>query len=169
MRLKGFVYVIGNDDLGLFKIGFSRKHPSDNRLRVLQVGSPVLLRLAVCTYVENAPKEEKHLHEMFVEKHEHHEWYRLSPEDLRGMGGTLTVSEPIKERTLPRTLSRQEAKVVLTLEQRGRKRTSRSEIIQLLGVTEKACDHVISALRKKGWLKRVSYGQYKIVPSSEGR
>ena len=168
MRLKGFVYVIGNDDLGLFKIGFSRKHPSENRLRYLQVGSPVVLRLAVCAYVKNAPKEEARLHELFAEKHERCEWYRLLPDDLKSMGSTLTVSEPVRScHRLPRTLSRQEAKIVLILEQQKRKRTSRSEVIRLLEGTEKAADHVIAALREKGWLERISYGQYRLVPFSE--
>jgi hypothetical protein len=168
MRLKGFVYVIGNDELGLFKIGFSRNHPSENRLKHLQVGSPVILRLAACTYVENAPREETRLHELFAEKHEHHEWYRLSPDDLKNMGETLIANKPIKLCHTPRTLSRQEAKVVLTLEQQGRKRTSRSEIIKFLEGTEKAADHVISALREKGWLERTSYGQYRLVSFNEG-
>lgn len=169
MRLKGFVYVIGNDDLGFFKIGFSRNPPAGNRLRSLQVGSPVILRLVTSVYVENAPKEEARLHEQFVEKHVHHEWYRLSLEDLKTIGEILPILELEKKVSRPRTLSNQEAKVVLTLEEYKKRRVGRSEIVKLLGSSEKAADNVIESLRTKGWLERVSWGQYRLIPFEAGQ
>jgi len=169
MRLKGYIYVIGNDELGLFKIGFSRNHPAEGRLRHLQVGSPVILRLVTSIYVENAPKEEARLHEQFVEKHVHYEWYRLSPEDLKAIGGNLPVLEPEKKVSLSRTLSTQEAKIILTLEEQGKRRTNRSEIIRLLEGTPSAADNVIESLRNKGWLERVTWGQYKLIPFDQGQ
>jgi|SRR5271157_3211687 len=168
MRLKGFVYIIGNDELGVFKIGYSRNYPT-NRLHYLQVGSPVILRLAAFVHVDNAPETEKKLHERFSEQHLHHEWFRLSPEDIRGIGLTMTSAATMMKVSQPRTLSKQEAKVVLTMEEQGRKEISRQELLTLLGTGEKSVDNVIESLRDKGWLERVSWGHYNLIPFSQGQ
>ena len=68
-----------------------------------------------------------------------------------------------------RTLSKQEARVVLTLEEGGVRQVSRPEIIGILAGSKKAADHVIAALRTKGWFERISWGQYRLIPFDKGQ
>jgi predicted transcriptional regulator of viral defense system len=75
----------------------------------------------------------------------------------------------LKKTSQPRTLSKMEARVVLTLEEQGRKKVSRQEIIALLGTGEKSADNVIESLRNKGWLERVSWGHYHLIPFAKGK
>jgi predicted transcriptional regulator of viral defense system len=70
--------------------------------------------------------------------------------------------------TLTRSLSSQESKVVLALAERHRREATRAEIVGLLGGGEKAADHVIESLRRKGWLERATWGQYLLVPPEQG-
>ncbi len=67
-----------------------------------------------------------------------------------------------------RSLSPQESRVVLALTEQGRREVARPEIVQLLGVSSKAADHVIDALRRKGWLERASWGKYLVIPPDQG-
>jgi predicted transcriptional regulator of viral defense system len=67
-----------------------------------------------------------------------------------------------------RSLSRQESRVVLALSERGQRETTRAEIVELLGATPKAADHVIASLRHKGWLERASWGAYLLIPAERG-
>src|SRR5579864_8046234 len=67
-----------------------------------------------------------------------------------------------------RSLSRQESKVVLALTERGRRDVTRAEIVDLLGVSAKAADHVIESLRRKGWLERATWGAYPLIPPEQG-
>src|SRR5271165_3269906 len=67
-----------------------------------------------------------------------------------------------------RSLSTQESQVVLVLSERGRRETTREEIVELLGAGPKAADHVIESLRRKGWLERASWGAYLLIPADEG-
>ena len=67
-----------------------------------------------------------------------------------------------------RSLSPQESRVVLALSERGQRETTRAEIVELLGVTPKAADHVIESLRHKGWLERASWGAYLLIPAEQG-
>ena len=67
-----------------------------------------------------------------------------------------------------RSLSPQESRVVLALAEQGRREIDRAEVITVLGVTEKAADHVIHALRHKGWLERASWGKYLLIPPTQG-
>ena len=55
-----------------------------------------------------------------------------------------------------RSLSPQESRVVLTLTEEGRREISRGEIIELLGVSPKAADHVINSLRRKGMVNAMA-------------
>jgi hypothetical protein len=59
-----------------------------------------------------------------------------------------------------RSLSTQESKVVLALTERGRREATRAEIVNLLGGSVKAADHVIESLRRKAWLERATWGEY---------
>ena len=48
---------------------------------------------------------------------------------------------------------------VLTLTERGQREATRAEIVDLLGGSAKAADHVIESLRRKGWLQRATLGR----------
>ncbi|MGC1834113.1 MAG: type IV toxin-antitoxin system AbiEi family antitoxin, partial [Candidatus Acidiferrales bacterium] len=67
-----------------------------------------------------------------------------------------------------RTLSVQESKVILALTEKHRREATRAEIAALLGANEKAADHVIESLRRKGWLERATWGEYLLVPPEQG-
>src|SRR5882762_9729784 len=69
---------------------------------------------------------------------------------------------------LTRSLSTQESKVVLALTERKRRETTRTEIVELLGSSTKAADHVIESLRRKGWLERATWGEYLLIPPEQG-
>ena len=67
-----------------------------------------------------------------------------------------------------RSLSPQESRVILALAEDGRREATRAEIVQLLGASPKAADHVIESLRHKGWLERAAWGRYLLVPPEQG-
>jgi predicted transcriptional regulator of viral defense system len=67
-----------------------------------------------------------------------------------------------------RSLSTQESRIVLALSERGQRETTRAEIVELLGITPKAADHVIESLRHKGWLQRATWGEYLLIPAAQG-
>jgi predicted transcriptional regulator of viral defense system len=67
-----------------------------------------------------------------------------------------------------RSLSAQESKIVLTLTENGRRAVTRAEIAKMLGNTDKAADHVIASLRRKGWLERATWGSYLLIPPEFG-
>src|ERR1700723_2035404 len=69
---------------------------------------------------------------------------------------------------ITRSLSTQESKVVLALTERGRREATRAEIVELLGGGARAADHVIEALRRKGWLQRATWGEYLLIPPEQG-
>jgi predicted transcriptional regulator of viral defense system len=69
---------------------------------------------------------------------------------------------------ITRSLSTQESKVVLALTERGRREATRAEIVDLLGGSAKAADHVIESLRRKGWLERATWGEYLLIPPEQG-
>jgi predicted transcriptional regulator of viral defense system len=67
-----------------------------------------------------------------------------------------------------RTLSAQEAKVVLGLEWEDRKAVDRAEIIRLLGENPSRAARVIHSLRKKRWIERIAPGRYLLIPADRG-
>jgi predicted transcriptional regulator of viral defense system len=67
-----------------------------------------------------------------------------------------------------RSLSQQESRVVLALNESGQREATREKIIELLGGGAKAADHVIESLRRKGWLERASWGKYLLIPPEQG-
>src|SRR5271165_3011886 len=69
---------------------------------------------------------------------------------------------------ITRSLSPQESRVVLALTEQGRRETTRADIVNLLGGTPKAADHVIESLRRKGWLQRATWGEYLLIPPEHG-
>ncbi len=67
-----------------------------------------------------------------------------------------------------RSLSPQENRVVLSLAEQGSREVDRRQIIDILGVSPQAADHVIRALRRKGWRERASWGRYLLIPPEMG-
>lgn len=67
-----------------------------------------------------------------------------------------------------RSLSPQESRVVLSLAEHGQREVGRQEIIDILGISPQAADHVIRSLRRKGWLARASWGRYLLIPPDMG-
>ena len=67
-----------------------------------------------------------------------------------------------------RSLSPQESRVVLSLVEQGNKEVDRRQVIDMLGVSPQAADHVIRSLRRKGWLERASWGRYLLIPPEMG-
>ena len=57
---------------------------------------------------------------------------------------------------------------MLALTERGRREATRAEIVDLLGGSAKAADHVIESLRRKGWLQRATWGEYLLIPPEQG-
>jgi hypothetical protein len=57
---------------------------------------------------------------------------------------------------------------VLALAEEKRRDVGRAEIIELLGVKQKAADKVTESLRRKGWLERASWGEYMVIPPEQG-
>lgn len=57
---------------------------------------------------------------------------------------------------------------MLALTERGRREATRADIVELLGSSPKAADHVIESLRRKGWLQRASWGEYLLIPPDQG-
>jgi hypothetical protein len=71
----GYVYFLGNREMGMVKIGYSADSP-ENRLKALQTGSPVLLeRMGI---VRGDKSLEYWLHSKFKKDRSHGEWFRLS-------------------------------------------------------------------------------------------
>lgn len=84
----GYIYVMKAPD-GLYKIG--RTQNPQARVKELMSVSPVPLELYRLFYSVDYIFFEHVLHEMFEEKREHGEWFRLSQEDvydLEAFGGT---------------------------------------------------------------------------------
>ena len=69
---------------------------------------------------------------------------------------------------ITRSLSPQESRVVLSMTEHGAREVERQQIIDMLGVSPQAADHVIHGLRRKGWLQRASWGRYLLIPPERG-
>ena len=69
---------------------------------------------------------------------------------------------------ITRSLSPQESRVVLSMTEHGVREVERQQIIDMLGVSPQATDHVIRGLRRKGWLQRASWGRYLLIPPEMG-
>ena len=67
-----------------------------------------------------------------------------------------------------RSLSPQESRVILSMAEHGSREIERQGIIDMLGVSPQAADHVIRSLRRKGWLERASWGRYLLIPPEMG-
>lgn len=71
--------------------------------------------------------------------------------------------------TPERTLSQNEAKIILDLEWRGQKTVTLAELRQALGASESYARYLAHRLVKKGWLERLRPGLFQLVPAHRGR
>ena len=71
--------------------------------------------------------------------------------------------------TMERTLSQNEAKVILDLEWRGQKTVTLAALREELGASESYARYLAHRLVKKGWLERLRPGLFQLVPASRGR
>lgn len=70
---------------------------------------------------------------------------------------------------MERTLSKNEAKVVLDLEWRGQATVTLGELRQALGASESYARFFAHKLVQKGWLERLRPGLFRLVPAARGR
>ena len=70
---------------------------------------------------------------------------------------------------MERTLSENEAKVVLDLEWRGQKTVTLADVRAALDTTDGYARYVAHRLVKKGWLERLRPGLFQLVPAERGR
>ena len=70
---------------------------------------------------------------------------------------------------MERTLSQNEARVVLDLEWRGQKTITLADVRAALDATDEYARYVAHRLVKKGWLERLRPGLFQLVPAERGR
>ncbi len=70
---------------------------------------------------------------------------------------------------MERTLSQNEAKIVLSLEWRGQKTATLADLRTALGATEGYARFVAHRLVRKGWFERLRPGLFQLVPADRGR
>lgn len=81
----------------------------------------------------------------------------------------MNTKREARTETLERTLSQNEAKVILDLEWRGQKTITLAGLREALGASESYARYVAHRLVKKGWLERLRPGLYRLVPAARGR
>ncbi|MEW5982372.1 MAG: type IV toxin-antitoxin system AbiEi family antitoxin [Acidobacteriota bacterium] len=67
-----------------------------------------------------------------------------------------------------RTLSKNEAQIVLDLEWRGEKTATLEHIRRIVGASDGYARHLAHGLVKKGWLERLRPGLFQLVPADRG-
>jgi len=70
---------------------------------------------------------------------------------------------------MERTLSKNEAKVILDLEWRGQKTVRLAELREAIGASESYARFFAHKLVHKGWLERLRPGLFRLVPADRGR
>lgn len=70
---------------------------------------------------------------------------------------------------MERTLSKNEAKVILDLEWRAQKTVTMAELRDALGASEGYARFLAYKLVQKGWLERLRPGLFQLVPANRGR
>jgi len=77
------VYILESN--GYYKIGYSNKKLSQ-RIRILQTGNPLEIRLVMIIYPRSTPRrEEKRLHIEYANKKMRGEWFALDNGDLNNI------------------------------------------------------------------------------------
>jgi predicted transcriptional regulator of viral defense system len=70
---------------------------------------------------------------------------------------------------MKRTLSRNEARVILDLEWQGKTTVTLADLHEMLNGSESYARYLAHRLVKKGWLERLRSGLFQLVPASRGR
>lgn len=70
---------------------------------------------------------------------------------------------------MDRTLSKNEAKVVLDLEWRGQRTVTLADLRAALGASEGYARYLAHQLVRKGWLERLRPGLFQFIPAERGR
>ncbi|HUT99891.1 MAG TPA: type IV toxin-antitoxin system AbiEi family antitoxin domain-containing protein [Myxococcota bacterium] len=70
---------------------------------------------------------------------------------------------------MERTLSKNEARVILELEWQGRTTVTLSDLHEMLDASESYARYLAYRLVKKGWLERLRPGLFQLVPANRGR
>lgn len=70
---------------------------------------------------------------------------------------------------MERTLSKNEAKIVLDLEWRGQKTITLADLRVALGASESYARYLAHQLVRKGWLERLRPGLFQLIPAERGR
>jgi predicted transcriptional regulator of viral defense system len=70
---------------------------------------------------------------------------------------------------LERTLSKNEAKLILDLEWRNQKTVTLADLRKVLGASENYARFLAHRLARKGWLERLRPGLFQLVPADRGR
>ncbi len=70
---------------------------------------------------------------------------------------------------MERTLSGNEAKVILELEWRGQKTVTLTDLRKSLGASDGYARYLAHRLVKKGWLERLRPGLFQLIPAERGR
>jgi hypothetical protein len=104
MLNKGYVYVIGNREQGLYKIGSSRIDPL-YRLEQIQPHCPFELEMIEFSLVKNAKRIEQRLHEFFEYDRlrinsKFTDWFKLTADKVKKIGAGIPKDEVIDDPTL---------------------------------------------------------------------
>ena len=81
--MAGSVYVFGNEKLHWYKIGMSQD--PECRFKDIAGGVPFKIEIIASFPVQKPRAMEKLLHERFAAKRSGHEWFKLTPDDLRDL------------------------------------------------------------------------------------
>jgi len=84
---KGWVYVVGNEELGLYKIGMTMRDVIDDRINEFRPKLPFSTKLFAGIRAPSARKYEAELHKKFKDKRTNGEWFRLSKKDIAWLNG----------------------------------------------------------------------------------
>ena len=85
------IYFVQAEDGGLIKIGWSID--CEHRLRDMQIGSPVRLKLLVI--VPGNRKRERQLHQHWAHLRAHGEWFRPAPELLESIAHSQRLMDAV--------------------------------------------------------------------------
>lgn len=80
MKILEYVYIIGWQEVGCYKIGISRS--PDKRIHQLEANLPFPLEIIVVRQVEDSAHLERCLHHANSERRLKNEWFRLSQSEL---------------------------------------------------------------------------------------
>jgi hypothetical protein len=77
----GYVYVVGNHDEGLYKIGMTTRTPSE---RVLEFSPKLPFECEIMATIRtmDARSLEREIHDLYKHKRENGEWFRLEEADI---------------------------------------------------------------------------------------